>query len=331
MANFFSSVGYALGKLHSGMVVYLCELWNEGQREPLASFLGHFGISFKEEKIFPAREWNGIDLVIFSDQTGNLPLAVFEIKVDDYEHEVKKIISGKKEEGLQTIVYPKLLPNCPNFFFVTLGAGEYHHAPHCDIFRSIRIRDLFQAIESIQGKDHFITDWELSIGDEISLQDLAFKNDDTKMSKYRTGTWNIYVLGNLKETLVRDFFKDDLKIDPKIYMYGTRPDTILNFWWREGDMYPEINYNGKLNLKINLEGFKTESEKEELINNTKEKFSKKLSEFNPTISNRIGYGNSKTIMSFNIGLIQKEGNLYYGEKLDAICKRISEILRNIAV
>jgi hypothetical protein len=40
MANFFYSVGYDVEKIHSGMIAYLSDLWNEGEREPLDSFLG---------------------------------------------------------------------------------------------------------------------------------------------------------------------------------------------------------------------------------------------------------------------------------------------------
>jgi hypothetical protein len=41
MANFFYSVGYGLEKVHSGMIAYLSNLWNEGERESRGSCLGH--------------------------------------------------------------------------------------------------------------------------------------------------------------------------------------------------------------------------------------------------------------------------------------------------
>jgi hypothetical protein len=40
VADFFCSVGYAAENIHSGMIAYLCDLWNEGEREPLRAFLG---------------------------------------------------------------------------------------------------------------------------------------------------------------------------------------------------------------------------------------------------------------------------------------------------
>jgi hypothetical protein len=32
LANFFYSVGYPAENVHSGMIAYLCNLWNEGKR-----------------------------------------------------------------------------------------------------------------------------------------------------------------------------------------------------------------------------------------------------------------------------------------------------------
>lgn len=41
MVNFFYSVGYDVEKVFSGIVAYPCDIWNEGERKPLGSFLGH--------------------------------------------------------------------------------------------------------------------------------------------------------------------------------------------------------------------------------------------------------------------------------------------------
>ena len=41
MANLFSPVGYDIEKLHSGIAAYPYDLWNEGERKLLGSFLGH--------------------------------------------------------------------------------------------------------------------------------------------------------------------------------------------------------------------------------------------------------------------------------------------------
>ena len=41
MANFFYSVGYGVEKVHTDIAAYPCDLWNEGEREPFGSLLGH--------------------------------------------------------------------------------------------------------------------------------------------------------------------------------------------------------------------------------------------------------------------------------------------------
>lgn len=318
MANFFNSVGYALGKLHSGMIVYLCDLFNEGNKEPLTSFFDSLGIPIIGEKVYAEKEYKRVDLVIFSDKK---KLALFEIKVDDHE-------SWGKKYGYQTERYLKLIPDCTKYLYVTLGAGEYYCAPHEKKFDWIRIKDFLKAIESIrEKKDCYIADWKSSVVREIELQDLAIKNDASRINEYRTGTWNIYTLGKLKETLLRYLKGNPLdEIEPKAYMYGTRPDTILNFWW--GQVYTEINNNARLNLKVSLENFNTEEEKKEFVNKTRENYFELLQEFKPVLNNRAGYGNSKTIMSFDIGLSINEENglLYFKEELDIICKIIARIL-----
>ncbi len=214
----------------------LCDLFNEGNKEPLTSFLGCLGLPITGEKVYPAKEYKRIDLVVFSDKEMNLPLAVFEIKVDDHE-------LWRKKYGYQTEKYLKLIPDSSKYFFITLGAGEYYWAPREKKFEWIKIRNFLKAIEAIkEKKDRYIADWKSSVKREIELQNLATKNEPTRINEYRTGTWNIYILGNLKKALLT-YCKGDLpcEIEPRAYMYGTRPDTILNFWWDE--IYAEINNN----------------------------------------------------------------------------------------
>ena len=63
MANFFYSVGYSAENVHSGMIAYLCNLWNEGKREPLGSFLDRLEVPLKtQNNLRVIREWKRIDL-----------------------------------------------------------------------------------------------------------------------------------------------------------------------------------------------------------------------------------------------------------------------------
>jgi hypothetical protein len=39
MANLVRSLGYSLGKVHCGLIHYLCALHQEGNRQPFESFL----------------------------------------------------------------------------------------------------------------------------------------------------------------------------------------------------------------------------------------------------------------------------------------------------
>src|SRR5207248_2609614 len=137
---------------------------------------------------------------------------------------------------------------------------------------------------------------------EIELQELAFTNDLARIAYYRGSTWNLYVLGHLKETFL-ELCEDRLPqgIKPKVSTAGPGPDTILNFWWDGGD-YAEINYAGRLNLKLYLEEFPDAPTKrafvQERIDHYREVFDGRAVDF------RKGgkLGNSKMIATFEIGM-----------------------------
>lgn len=63
MANLIKSIGYSLGKVHAGMISYLCELYREGNREPFESFLTALGLSVPSNPV-PRREWCSVDLAM---------------------------------------------------------------------------------------------------------------------------------------------------------------------------------------------------------------------------------------------------------------------------
>ncbi len=254
MANFFCSVGYSAENVHSGMIAYLCDLWNEGEREPLRSFLDSLGVPLTTDNNLRAdREWKHIDLVIRDAEDGS-PVLAIEMKVDHREGLVK----GEP----QTVAYPKLLPQGTRFLFVTLGVGEFHHAPHGQQARWIRIRDFYGALRAIAAEDPFIEGWREVVGNEVDLQDRCFAGDRSRIEKYRGKTWNLYFLGHLKEKLIEALSGRDIGIDPFVYPYGPGPDTILYFGRDKLPAYLEINQDGHLNLKVYLGDLDTGQQKE---------------------------------------------------------------------
>lgn len=323
MANLIQSLGYSLGKVHTGMISYLCELHREGNREPFESFLHSLGTSVPSEPI-PHREWNSVDLAVLTcDKDGNkVPKILFEVKVDDYE-------SGASQESYQTIRYASAWPACEAYFFVTLGKGEYYHPPRSDRFTWIRIRQFLEALQAINSPDKVIKDWIEEIKREIELQENVRNVRLAHMSRaqdYRSGTWNIYLLGQLAEMLKPKLANDAIDVDMTCYTYGHRPDTILNFGGkREDSLYMEINYSGKLNLKIDLADHK-ESRPEIVLQNIR-----KLEELEfviaPTPHHGGKFGNSKRIASFDVGLTNnKEGNLEFQTSVEVTIQRLLSIL-----
>lgn len=303
MPNFILCVGYALGKVHTGILCYISELFNEGHRAEAETLFAALGVFNLPPRLKAQREWNGIDLVI-SDNSTNAAICMIEIKVDDHEHTAR----GTKE--WQTVAYTALLPDCKARLFVTLGAGEYYHDPRGPQFQWVRIREFYKSLCAMNTSDALVRSWIDAIGQEIRLQDSAAAGNMSLRDKYRTGTWNIYFLGQLKEASLSTAFPGRSDIDATAYMYGTRPDTILNFGWIDEHLYMEINNNGRLNLKATIECFEGAEERRAFIANQMQALGPKFSKFAPAVSNRDPSGGSHTIMSFDIGLTNVGSNQF---------------------
>jgi hypothetical protein len=334
VANFFCSVGYAAENVHSGMIAYLCDLWNEGEREPLGSFLDGLGVSLETENDLrrPDREWQHIDLVVH-DNEDDSPVLAIEMKVDSNE--------ARPGREPQTIAYPKLVPEGTLFLFVTLGAGEYYHAPHGhevhgDQVRWIRLRRFHEALKGISTDDLFIERWREAIGNEFDLRERCFSADPSRrieeyrIEEYRGKTWNLYLLGHLKEKLTESLSGRDIGIDPFVYTPGS-PDTILYFGRCKLPAYLEINQNGRLNLKVYLEDLDTERKRErvrERVQKAQDYYQELLKAYYPKLNMKKPNLSRKswTIMSFDIGLERHNKNLFLGAEESEIVAWLSEVL-----
>jgi hypothetical protein len=255
VANFFCSVGYAAENVHSGMIAYLCDLWNEAEREPLTAFLDGLNVPLEiPNRLRVNREWKRIDLVVH-DNEDDSPILAIEMKVDSHERLVRGVP--------QTIAYPKLLPEGTPFLFVTLGVGEFYHAPHGEeLVEWIRLRRFHEALKGISTDDLFIERWREAIGNELDLRERCLSADPSRIEEYRGKTWNLYLLGNLKEKLTESLSGRDVGIDPYAYTPGS-PDTILYFGRSKLPAYMEINQDGRLNLKVYRGDLDTEQAKRE--------------------------------------------------------------------
>ena len=303
------------------MLVYLCDLWNEGKREPLRAFLDHLRIPLgKHHRLRTAREHKNIDLIIFEPEN-NYPIVSFEMKVDSHERWVK----GER----QTVFYPKLLPEGTHFLYVTLGVGEYYHAPYGNQAQWVRIREFYGALEAISDDDTLIASWRNAIANEIDLQDRCFSGDMSRIDEYRGRTWSLYFLGRLKEMLITSLPDlRDVGIDPTMYAHPPGPDTILNFGESKHPTYMEINNNGLLNLKINLEGLATPEQKEACFESTRSYYQALLEEFDPALNIRSlnPRAKSKTVRSFDVGLNSRNGNLWYASTESETLQTLAEVL-----
>jgi hypothetical protein len=324
VANFFLSGGYAAENFHSGMIAYLCDLWNEGERAPLGSLLDGLGVSLgTENDLRPHREWKQIDLVI-RDRENDSAIVAIEMKVDSHEG----LVGGVP----QTIAYRKLLeedtPDTP-FLFVTLGVGEFYHAPHGEeLVEWICLRRFHEALKGISTDDLFIERWREAIGNELDLREKCFSADPSRrVEEYRGKTWNLCLLGHLKEKLTESLSGRDIGIDPYVYTPGS-PDTILYFGRCKLPAYLEINQDGRLNLKVYRGDLDTEQQKIERAKKAQEYYRALLDNFAPKLTSIELYPNAqhKTIMFFDIGLERHNKNFFLVAQESEIVARLSEVL-----
>ena len=329
MANFIDSVGYGLGRLHSGLIAYLCDLYNEGNKEALYSFANELGVAVQSDRVRAKIEYHGIDLVIFCDSSKERPLVVIEMKVDDHEGKVTKKIHGETKSGFQTEIYPQLVPQCQSFLFVTLGTGEYYDAPRGTSFHWVRIRDFHRALSTLSERDPIIEAWRQAVKNEIELQELCFSNDRTRLDEYRTRTWNMYLLGSMNRRLTEVLPTRSLKLEPTAYMYGPKPDTILNFGMDKAPFFMEINDNGHLNLKADLTQCARSEDKHRLFERGRSYYTDLLRQFRPTAKKRKRFERSKTItvVSFEIGLEDVDGFLSYRSRVSETTETLAGILK----
>ena len=173
----------------------------------------------------------------------------------------------------------------------------------------VRIRQFQKAIEAIKTKNNIISDWLDEVRREIVFQENVLIADKSRAEEYRGGTWNIYLFGQLAEMLMPLYAKSNVNVDMTCYTWGSGPDTIFNFGWAKEPLYMEINYSGRLNLKISLDTAESEDSRRKQVKQEIDKCQQLPFTISPTLHPGGKIGGSKKIASFDIGLVNKDGYL----------------------
>lgn len=308
MANLIESMGYNLGKVHVGLIAYMCDLYQENPA-PLESFLTTLEVPVPGEPK-PIREWASgqgkVDLAIFDGDEEN-PCFIIEMKVDD--HETDKQLKRYTDATEYLNANARLL--------ITLGNGEYfQRRENQNGFTWTKLSDFAEAVESARVADiSVINDWSIALRNELERRDSVKHNDRGNINSYRSGSWNITLLGQLREELTPALC-EEIGIRPTCYTYGPAPDTILHFGDGPGNLYAEINKNGKLNVKIGFNNHNDHNECGELYGNIQENL---LADLNNAQQPNRGYrrgSRSATLVSIPIGLATyNDGKLGYAPGL----------------
>jgi hypothetical protein len=322
MANLIQSIGYSLGKVHTGLIAYLCDLYRNGDVAPLTSLFKSLGITIPQSPV-AKREWQSIDLAIF-DGDATSPSILIEMKVDDHDHPTKKWIGANQETGPQTDIYARAFPDCNDYLYITLGLGDYYRAPYGKRFRWVRLNEFAQALKQIKVAGSIIEDWKNAVHTEGRLHECVRRNDRSCLAEYRTGAWNICFLGQLKEAFEETSRFTD--VDATCYMCGTGPDTILNFGWSKHPIYLEVNYSGRLSLKASLAEFADDTSRQSVIAEAITHLGDTCPAGTYQLVTHNRRGNSKTVAWFDIGLSNTNGYIGFASHLDFTIRRLHEVL-----
>ncbi len=323
MANLIESMGYSLGKIHTGLIAYMCDLYRDGESRPLELFLKGIELpdSFKPvpKREYPLGNRNRADLVILNAQN-NLPFLIIEMKVDDHEsmHQTQRIADAA--------------PAVEHFFFITLGHGEYYHPPYDKRFRWIRLSEFNDLIRQISAECPAIgpfNDWSQALQNEMNQRDDVRGNIRDHIGTFRAGSWNICFLGQLKESLWEELDVDFIEDNTTCYTHGNRPDTMLNFGWTRSPYYAEINNNGRLNCKVSFNGCQTPEERQMVYNAARQ-----FLEHNLGVHNFRSYrvrDKTMTMVSLDIGLNVENGYLKYQADAQDTIHQLATLLRQFFV
>lgn len=317
MANLIESMGYNSGKVHVGLIAYMCDLYRNNPA-PLKSFLDTLGVPVPGEPK-PIREWapapriGKVDLAIF-DGDKKKPCVIIEMKVDDHEkvgnHEEKGQLEKYRDATEYLTVSKRLL--------ITLGNGEYFQCRgNQNGFTWIRLQKFAKAVNNACSSDiSVINDWSIALNNELGRRENVRDNDRGNISNYRSGSWNITLLGQLREELTQELC-EEIGISPTCCTYGQAPDTILHFGAGPGNLYAEINKNGKLNVKIRFNNPTDHNECRELYENNQRQQLLGLNDAEPPNRGYRRGSRSATLVSIPIGLAECiDGELGYAPGLE---------------
>lgn len=325
-ANLIESIGYSLGKIHVGMIAYLCNLYSDGITGPLENVANSLEIALPKNpcprREFPIGNRMKADIVIGNLQIREDNAIIIEIKIDDHEWE--------RESGWQTRIYADRVPEQTQKLFITLGHGEFYHAPHDDSWTWIRLPKFHEAVDNIARKfDNIygLQEWASALRNELRRRAMVIANDRTEHQSFRPGSWNVTFLGNLKENFEQ--MKIDSDIDCSCYTYGQAPDTILNFGWSQDPVYAEINNNGTLNVKVAF-GNAGQEDRQRIYHDAVCRINTAI-EPEPTINPCNEFVGTMTLISLNIEIINDAGAMRFrisiNDTIQILKKYIEQIYR----
>lgn len=328
MDNIVDSIGFDLERVHTGLIVYLVDLWRSGKLEPLQSFFHALDVDLQGTKEIKAKkEYENIDLVLCGESDKRL--VAIEMKI----HNRESLVAVKGPGGgkaYQTVEYSRRVNDC-QFLYVTLGVGEYYRREPYGNVRQVGLDRFLTAVKEISDFDPIIRAWEESLRTEKEFRTAC--REGCKSGK-DVKKWNVYFLSFLREDLESSMPNIN---GADFTVYRLNSDTILNSGIKKPSgtegayCYMEINQNGKLNLKANLEPLSSQGDKRAYVKKAKDHYNDLVYDwFNSekTYDSK-NLKKSRTIMSFDVGInVGKQDKFFtYEDGVEQTSKRIGEVMR----
>lgn len=326
MVNIVDSIGFDLERVHTGLIVYLVDLWRDGKGEPLQTFFSELGVNLgRAGEISVKKEHENIDLVLFDRDNA---LVAIEMKVHNHEICVDEK-KPRNERNYQTIEYPKRV-RARHFLYVTLGTGElYRRKPYGKV-QQVGLDRFLTAVKKIAEHDSVIEAWERALSCELKFR--AACKEGRRDGGTDAKKWNVYFLGFLRRELDRSKLMSN---EADFTAYRHSQDTILNTGIKrppeaEGAYcYMEINGNGRLNLKANLESSSSLEKKRDYVGRAKDHYVGLLDDewsYEPT-GETANLKKSRPLLSFDVGIEKQNGGFFgYTESKERSCEKVGRIV-----
>ncbi|HTR35796.1 MAG TPA: hypothetical protein VMH80_07855 [Bryobacteraceae bacterium] len=262
---------YTQERVHTARFFHLVDLYNAGEVRPLRAVMSGLEVPLEaDQKVEGRFEWHKADFAFVAKSTEQTRIVVLEFKVDSLEGGFFKDDSQDTQTAKLTAAFQAERADVLDLIYVTLGNTEFAGPPRDERFKHVGLRQFANAVGAAAGICEVLRPWAAGLHQELNRRRMAPElaarrhlrpaDETVAAAGYRGPGVQMGVYGALIEEWKRQ--GGESAFGPlRAYARGRRPDAILNFWKflnQSAPWYLEINDNGTLNLKIEVQSMNDE-------------------------------------------------------------------------